>query len=110
MPASAADIPAHMLEALGPNEEHAMKLTAWHCLVSLAAAFLAMLPMRAAAISPRYVPDEELVREPIMVVARWPRARFTSHSRIEHNAVYEQEVHTELVVERAIRGDVRPGR
>src|SRR2546425_11911831 len=87
-----------------------MKRTAWRCIVGLAAVFLAALPKRVAAIIPRSVPDEELAQKPIIVVARWPKARFTNHNLIEHNAVYEEEVHTELVVERVIKGDLSPGR
>jgi hypothetical protein len=87
-----------------------MKRTAWRCIVGLAAVSLAALPMRAAAIIPRSVPDEELAQMPIIVVARWPRGRVSRHDRTRENAILQAEVHTVLVVERVIKGDISPGR
>jgi hypothetical protein len=58
----------------------------------------------AAAIGEPYVPvtDEELARMPLIVVARWPNAKRIYHDR--------GECHTELIVERVLKGNLSPGR
>ncbi len=58
--------------------------------------------------------DEALARLPIIVVGRWNKAPFRAHQRIEdHPRMGEVETasegHTELVVERVITADIKPG-
>jgi len=62
------------------------------------------------AIAPDYRTDEELTRYPIIVVAKWDKAEFESHSLVEGNACMEWEAFTELDVQRVIKGDIEPGR
>jgi hypothetical protein len=76
----------------------------------LAAALLFILPTTAKAIAPPYVSDDELALKPVVVVARWPKARIVSHTRSQGNVVTAFEVHTELLVERVIKGNIRVGR
>jgi hypothetical protein len=60
-------------------------------------------PPAAAIGEPRVtVTDEELARMPLIVVARWPRAKRIYHDR--------GEGHTELIVERVLKGNISPGR
>jgi len=54
-----------------------------------------------SAITPHFVPDQELIQSPIIVVARWEKAPL----RRTEDAGYS----TEIVVERVVKGDLRPG-
>ena len=64
-------------------------------------------------MAPAYIPDEELAKYPIIVVAKWEKATFKSHNRTEHQDIGEVvtacEAFTDLNVLEAIRGDVKPG-
>jgi hypothetical protein len=65
-------------------------------------------------IAPAHVSDEELARYPVIVVGRWNKAPLRPHIRLEpHPGKGEvctaSETHTELVVERVIRGNISPG-
>src|SRR5262245_43802411 len=71
-------------------------------------------PSPGPAIPPPYVSDEELARHPIIVVGRWKPAPFRDHSRTENLPNGEKilknwEVHTELVIDRVIKGDLKLG-
>jgi hypothetical protein len=68
----------------------------------------------AAAIAPPYVSDRELAAKPIIVVARWAKAKMDPHLRYGREpglgkVIDRMEVRTELVIERVIQGDVTPG-
>jgi hypothetical protein len=63
-----------------------------------------------AAIPPRFMPDEEMARQPIVVVARWDKAPLRGHSLVEGNVLKKLEGHTDLIVERVVKGDLKPGR
>jgi hypothetical protein len=67
-----------------------------------AALLLWAQPGAAISFPPVIVTDEELARKPLIVVARWPKARRSDHGR--------GEVHTELIVERVLKGSISPGR
>jgi hypothetical protein len=65
-------------------------------------------------LSPPASTDEELARHPIIVVGRWNGARLRPHERLEPSPTVGQhvtasETHTELIVERVIKGDIQPG-
>src|SRR3712207_5037376 len=62
-------------------------------------------------VAPAFIPDEELVTHPILVVARWNRTPLVPHHLIDHerNALREYEVRTAITVERVLAGDVQPG-
>jgi hypothetical protein len=64
----------------------------------------------AYAIAPPFVPDEQLAEQPIVVVARWDKSPLVPHhEEIEGNVSKHLEIRAQIVVERSIRGDVKPG-
>jgi HEAT repeat protein len=64
----------------------------------------------ATARASGHVWDDALVQKPLIVVALCPSPSAERHDLIENNAVLQAEGHTEVVVERVIKGDIRPGR
>ncbi len=77
---------------------------------SSALLYALFLPGVLNAIPPPYVSDERLVQHPIIVVGKWTRAPLEPHSLTEGNVLKEMEVRTELLVERVIKGSIKPGR
>jgi hypothetical protein len=70
-----------------------------------------LLPYSSAhAVAPPFVSDEELARSPAMVVAKWDKAPLVPHNLVEGNWSKEQEVRTEIVVTRVIKGTLKPGK
>lgn len=89
------------------------KLTHW-CLYLYPLAWVAFAPLAAQAIPPNFVSDEDLANYPIIVAGKWNKVALRDHSRTEDDArvgkvLKDTEVHTELVVERVIKGDIKPG-
>ena len=76
---------------------------------------LMMMSSRLAAIAPHIYSDEELAKFPIIVVAKWEKSGFRSHSKESKNdqgeAVVEQwETFTKLNIMRTIKGaGISPG-
>ncbi len=68
-----------------------------------------MLLTCVAARASGHVSGDALVRKPLIVVARCPTASAERHDLVENKAVVQAEGHTELIVERVIKGDIRPG-
>ena len=64
----------------------------------------------ARAIPPPFVSDEELARSPTIVVAKWENAPLVPHHRVEGNVWKEQEIRTEIVVKRVLKGTLKPGK
>ena len=64
----------------------------------------------AAAIPPLYVSDRFLAESPVVVVAKWDGAPWVNNSLVERNALVEHEVRTQIVIERVIKGDLKPGK
>ncbi|MEI9896466.1 MAG: hypothetical protein WDN28_22040 [Chthoniobacter sp.] len=56
-----------------------------------------------------YVPDDELVKEPIIVVARWIKSPVERHDLVEEGTLKIWESHTKFEIIRVIKGDVKPG-
>ena len=54
--------------------------------------------------------DKEFVEYPIIVVAKWNKAPLVKHDRVEGNVCYEGETHTEILIERIIKGKVALGK
>jgi hypothetical protein len=54
--------------------------------------------------------DSELLELPILVVAHWDGAPVESYHRIEKDVCTGSELRTEIVVQRSIVGEVKPGR
>lgn len=67
-----------------------------------------------SSIPPPYVSDSELASCPVIVVARWNKSPLRAHSNVREKAeggkeLVATESHTELVIERVIKGDIKPG-
>jgi hypothetical protein len=76
---------------------------------AIAAAQILLCERYADGIAPGHLTDEELARFPLIVVARWNRAPFEAHHRIEQNALRDYDLRTRIEVIRVIRGDLEPG-
>jgi hypothetical protein len=67
----------------------------------------------ACATVPPYIPDEELAEYPVIVVARWNKAPLRVHALVGDSAkgkiTRKTETHTELLIERVVKGDVKSG-
>ena len=68
-----------------------------------------LLAVAAFAIAPPHVSYEELAKYPIVVEARWNGEAITDHSEVDGNVRKTWELRTEIVVERVVRGDIKPG-
>src|SRR5438105_3490363 len=78
---------------------------------ALAVLCVLLCPPSASAVHPPSKSDDDLAKEPIVVIARWNKeAPWKGHELVEDNAVTAYEIHTELVVERVLRGDVKAGK
>ena len=76
---------------------------------TLVLALLVLSP--ATAIPPNFMPDEEMARLPIVVVAKWDKkAPLRAHNLVEGDVLLKLEGHTELIIERVIKGDIKPGK
>lgn len=75
----------------------------------LLSAILAACP-EANAIAPCFVSDAELVEKPVIVVARWDKSPQVPRRKIEGNVCVATETHTEIIIERVIKGKVKPGK
>jgi hypothetical protein len=87
-------------------------INGWHTGVLLVIWALGATP--ALALPPPYVTDEKLAQSPIIVVGKWNRAPFKTYAGSWYDWLKDKvetgdEVQTELLVERVIKGDVRPG-
>jgi hypothetical protein len=72
--------------------------------------FVEVTTERAAqAVLPPTYTDAQLAGHPIIVVGRWNKADVRMHNLIEGNTALELESQTELLIERVIKGDVKPG-
>jgi len=65
---------------------------------------------RASAVAPPHMTDSQLAQSPVIVVARWNKAKMRPHKLVEGNALTKYEVFTELEVVRTIKGDMKPGK
>jgi hypothetical protein len=59
------------------------------------------------------VPDEVLAQQPIIVIGKWNKTALTNHSLVKGDGPLKvlqcEEVHTELIVQKVIKGDIKPG-
>jgi hypothetical protein len=63
----------------------------------------------AQAIPPVLISDEELAKQPLIVVGRWNKADVRRHDHVIDKIIFDSESHTELLVERVVSGDLKPG-
>jgi hypothetical protein len=81
-----------------------------HCIALwFAVAVAAHGAASAAAFTVGGCPDEILAEHPVIVVGRWNKTPVTVREKIVNNTRVEREFHTQFVVERVIKGDVKPG-
>jgi hypothetical protein len=59
---------------------------------------------------PFYVPDEDLVRAPTIVIARWDGSPLVRHDWLVNGMFKVAECKTEIVVTRVIKGSLQPGK
>ena len=80
------------------------------CLLGALVLALASLTIvsTAQAIPPAFVPDEELAKTPVIVVAKWAKTPVTAHNKVEGDTAKELECRTELVIERVIPPGNKP--
>lgn len=62
------------------------------------------------AVEDPFVPDEELAKKPVIVVAKWDKAVMEEHHEFEGEAIKNWEMRTGLVIERVIQGKIKPGK
>ena len=73
------------------------------------AVWMGLAPGQALAIAPPFVPDQELVTRPVIVVAKWDRAPLEPHNLVEGTVCKAMETRCRIIIERVIRGDVKAG-
>src|SRR5437764_13897216 len=69
-----------------------------------------LFPSSASAVIPIWKTDDELAREPIIVVAKWNKTPLKVHELVDGNVSRHSETHTEIFVECVLEGDVKLGK
>ncbi len=89
------------------------KMNKFHCIRTSAFAAMLLWTSLAQGMAPPYISDKELAGYPIIVVAKWEKAPFSSHHKYidekQRRGIARIEAYTKLHVVRVIKGDVKPG-
>jgi hypothetical protein len=86
-----------------------IRLTRARFQLFVAIASMLLISSVVEAIAPPFVTDEELAKQPIIVIGRWNKTPVRAHNRVVGNVIQEMEAHTELLIERVVKGDLKPG-